>query len=309
MNPAYIRDVIKMTDFEEMTKLSGQIRTLSRQITKLSREITVLSGAITRLSRQITDQSEEITSLSGQITDKSGEITSLSNPEKIKQRFEEIITLSEQIKNLSEQIKNLSDPQQIEQLPEQIKNLSEEITNLSDLIKNLFEQYPSQIELYKIYRDYIKHEDSLTNNRLTWLLLVEGFFFTAYSRIVTASYCKLESTVDLPLMIRILSGTGILVAICGFLGIAASIRSIDSITRSGKEKLPSLNNLGLPELTGGNDEWARNIGLIPGVTIPIIIIGVWVYLFSPETFWLDIILFLFIVIILCCILWDKEYSK
>ena len=35
-------------------------------------------------------------------------------------------------------------------------------------------------ELYKIYRDYIQHEDSNTNFRLTWFMAAQIFLFSAY---------------------------------------------------------------------------------------------------------------------------------
>ena len=31
--------------------------------------------------------------------------------------------------------------------------------------------------VYQIYRDYMKHEDDLLNQRTTWLLVIQGFLF------------------------------------------------------------------------------------------------------------------------------------
>lgn len=36
------------------------------------------------------------------------------------------------------------------------------------------------IKLYEVFRDYLKHEDALVNNRLTWTLTIQGFLFAAY---------------------------------------------------------------------------------------------------------------------------------
>ena len=43
----------------------------------------------------------------------------------------------------------------------------------------------SEKDKYEIYRDYIKHEDSLINNQLTWLLVVQRLIFSAYSGLTT----------------------------------------------------------------------------------------------------------------------------
>src|SRR5580658_8096117 len=37
------------------------------------------------------------------------------------------------------------------------------------------------LQLYSIFRDYIKHEDDLINQRLSWFLTLQGFFFAAYA--------------------------------------------------------------------------------------------------------------------------------
>lgn len=40
---------------------------------------------------------------------------------------------------------------------------------------------PTQEKLFSIYRDYLKHEDDLINNRLNWNFTIQGFLFAAYS--------------------------------------------------------------------------------------------------------------------------------
>jgi len=36
------------------------------------------------------------------------------------------------------------------------------------------------IKIYEVFRDYIKHEDNLINNRLTWILTIHGFLYATY---------------------------------------------------------------------------------------------------------------------------------
>jgi hypothetical protein len=40
------------------------------------------------------------------------------------------------------------------------------------------------LNLYKEYRDYIKHEDGLINQRLAWALTIQGFLFAAYALVL-----------------------------------------------------------------------------------------------------------------------------
>ncbi|MGK7880119.1 MAG: hypothetical protein AB4060_08465 [Crocosphaera sp.] len=223
-------------------------------------------------------------------------ITDLSD--QVKQQFEEIKEKSDQIKAKSEEITDISDTEERRSKSEEITNISKEITDICEGITSLSDKDPSQIELYKIYRDYIKHEDSLINNRLTWLLLAEGFFFTSYCSIVSSSpssstcgftdyktiLCILTSSHSSSIcqLQLILIFTGILVGVFGSVGIVASSRSIDSFKSFGQQKLTNTRDLGLPDLTGGFDGLAKKIGLTPRLTIPPLIICIWVYVLSQD---------------------------
>jgi hypothetical protein len=39
---------------------------------------------------------------------------------------------------------------------------------------------PNDIPIYELFRDYVKHQDSLINNRLSWLLTIHGFLYATY---------------------------------------------------------------------------------------------------------------------------------
>lgn len=52
-------------------------------------------------------------------------------------------------------------------------------------------------ELYGIYRDYIKHEDGLTHQRLGWNLAVQGFLFTAFAIIFSKAADLWKAVSDL----------------------------------------------------------------------------------------------------------------
>jgi hypothetical protein len=38
----------------------------------------------------------------------------------------------------------------------------------------------TDIKIYALFRDYVKHEDALVNNRLTWILTIHGFLYATY---------------------------------------------------------------------------------------------------------------------------------
>jgi hypothetical protein len=38
----------------------------------------------------------------------------------------------------------------------------------------------NDIPIYELFRDYVKHEDELINNRLSWLLTIHGFLYATY---------------------------------------------------------------------------------------------------------------------------------
>ena len=36
-------------------------------------------------------------------------------------------------------------------------------------------------EIYRIFREYLQHEDGLANNRLSWMLTIHGFLYASYA--------------------------------------------------------------------------------------------------------------------------------
>lgn len=56
------------------------------------------------------------------------------------------------------------------------------------------------LELYNLFRDYLKHEDDLINNRLNWNFTIQGFLFAAYSlslhKIADIKLALLQNTIE-----------------------------------------------------------------------------------------------------------------
>src|SRR5580658_5975181 len=58
------------------------------------------------------------------------------------------------------------------------ESLSDAVNGVADA---LADPIKGHIELYSVFRDYLKHEDDLINNRLNWNFTIQGFLFTAYT--------------------------------------------------------------------------------------------------------------------------------
>lgn len=141
----------------------------------------------------------------------------------------------------------------------------------------------SEKERYEIHRDYIKHEDSLINNRLTWLLVVQGLIFSAYSGLTTTMVniyagcdknCLTNLDSQLSSIQRLLSTlawVGLLVGIAGLFGIIAAMATIDKLS---SVSFPA----DFPNLTGGGNRTAKLFGRLTPLAIPLIIIGAWLFL-------------------------------
>jgi hypothetical protein len=44
---------------------------------------------------------------------------------------------------------------------------------------------PKILDYWKVYRDYVEHEDELINQRLQRLLIIQGFLFAAFGEVIT----------------------------------------------------------------------------------------------------------------------------
>lgn len=51
-------------------------------------------------------------------------------------------------------------------------------------------------DLFRIYREYLVHEDNLLNIRLNWLLIIQGFLFTAYGLTLKGVFGGNQESVD-----------------------------------------------------------------------------------------------------------------
>ena len=132
------------------------------------------------------------------------------------------------------------------------------------------------LELYKIMRGYINHEDSLINNRLTWLLTIQGLLFTGYGLALRET----TKSSDLISLIFILKGLGLATSFLGFTGILAASLAIREVERkwlSIKPKDLLTHSIAdqLPDVTGGGNRLVHFLGSFTPLSIPSIFFVAW----------------------------------
>jgi hypothetical protein len=133
--------------------------------------------------------------------------------------------------------------------------------------------------LFKIYRDYMKHEDDLLNHRTTWLLVIQGFLFATLG--VLGEWILPNKTPDLlrterQFLVFVLAIVGLTIASVAYLSIKAANDAIDSLEKKW-------NNLRiryegwelLPDIAGGGHPKAKGRGKKPALWIPRVIFLAW----------------------------------
>jgi hypothetical protein len=157
------------------------------------------------------------------------------------------------------------------------------------------------IALYNVYRDYVKHENTLMNVRMTWFLTTQAFLFSCYAllnqkRINTGNFELVRSWqefVDIT-ELKFRFGTLILMLIC-FFGIFTARRSYISV-RAASLAILALRNkwdaefarrgpfISLPGITGGGDDKARDEGWASAAFLPKAAMVIWVLIAITHGF-------------------------
>lgn len=136
---------------------------------------------------------------------------------------------------------------------------------------------------YRIFRDYLQHEDDLINHRSTWHHTIQGLLFTALG----VTLAKLDPTADRQAaavqkaLIVLLPVLGMSISLAAFLSIRAATQALDELRNQwrglievyGDEAWPTL-----PGLTGAGNQWAIRWGKAPAYVIPVVIGAAWLAL-------------------------------
>jgi hypothetical protein len=168
-------------------------------------------------------------------------------------------------------------------------------TNPSDLYK-----------LYEMFRDYLKHEDDLINNRLNWNFTIQGFLFAAYT-FTLQKVSELEAGLLLHVPSRnthllfnsstlgldglriatvAVALVGLWVSLGVYVSVSAARIAIEELERKWqvlyqeyvRVATPATFVPPLPGMTGGGSALAHRLGFWAPAALPIGFIAAWVVL-------------------------------
>ncbi|MCW3847487.1 hypothetical protein OF829_09550 [Sphingomonas sp. LB-2] len=95
------------------------------------------------------------------------------------------------------------------------------------------ETVPSGHDIYCVYRDYIKHEDNLINNRVGWFIQLHSFLIATYG-IIFASFTSTFAREAAAMVPGIRASACVLLAAISLVGIASSLSASLSIWAAHK---------------------------------------------------------------------------
>ena len=114
----------------------------------------------------------------------------------------------------------------------------------------------SRLEIYRILRGYVVHENALINNRLGWLLAIQGFLFAGYGLILKEGI-KNPYCFWFVIIIFFMGISSSIIVFFETVGAHESIESLKIYWENNKEE-DKIVIKDLPELTGGSPKDKKN---------------------------------------------------
>lgn len=160
------------------------------------------------------------------------------------------------------------------------------------------------INFYLKCRSQNEHEDGLVNQRLTWLMTLQGLLFTAYGFSMSAEATSLAAKAlevnpaesakqalqsfanNLIYVRRGLVALGILSSLAALIGVLAAFRAIKDNERD-LAAFPAVSKGGkklFPKVIGGRS--SNVLGMICGVIMPFLTAGGWIWVGNLQGTWL-----------------------
>jgi hypothetical protein len=123
-------------------------------------------------------------------------------------------------------------------------------------------------ETFDSIHEQIGREESLVNNRLTWLLVFHGLLFNVIAQ--NAGQPLDQRLVDV--LLKGIPAVGVFTALLGFVGVWAAYSSISGI-QAVYEQLPEEERTRRARPFGG--KWTHRFGMAPSVGIPAVLTVAW----------------------------------
>ena len=139
--------------------------------------------------------------------------------------------------------------------------------------------------LFELYRDYMKHEDDLINQRSTWHLVLQGFLFATLGVIGEWPVAPGPDRLYLErwFLVYVLAVAGAVIAGFAYVSVKAANDSINSLCSKWHAILGTYEletKAYLPALAGGGHPDAMKNGKRPAMRIPLVIACAWVLIFA-----------------------------
>jgi hypothetical protein len=163
----------------------------------------------------------------------------------------------------------------------------------------------SQRAHYKIFRAYIKHEDSLIHRRLSWNINIQALLFAAYyyavvntmqtvkcdpGQIASNSIPRFTSHAFPIFAFGLIPAIGFVISLFSLIGVVAARMAIRQVEMDWKKFVLRVKDLNdkqamndaiynvrhfFPNLTGGSHPWARKLGFWAPIGTPAIFAIAW----------------------------------
>jgi hypothetical protein len=139
---------------------------------------------------------------------------------------------------------------------------------------------PSLLEVYRLIRSQIEHEDGLISQRLSWFIMSQSFLFTAFAITVANARPAPAGALDITVPRLSLLAFIPLVAIASSLligvSLVAAVLALRNLRRHFRATPGADGGHGLPPIHGAGA--TRVLGLIAPLLLPPLFLGVWTFL-------------------------------
>lgn len=165
-----------------------------------------------------------------------------------------------------------------------IKHLNKKILeNERKIISQADPGYIDVVQYYTFVRDEIKHEDDITNQRLTWAITFQGFLIAAIGTLIGFVWSGGDAIIALrKVTLAVLPCIGIVFGIIAYNGIWASRTAIQAV-KDGWEIRNGVWNLypdHVPQAFGQGDAFRSGTGY--AVSIARMFILIWIIILGSE---------------------------
>jgi hypothetical protein len=134
------------------------------------------------------------------------------------------------------------------------------------------------LDLYRLVRARLEHEDILTVNRLSWLVASQSFLFTAYAITLNGLAVAGHSSVSdrQAMLCRVIPLVGLATTALIYAGLLAGAVAMKRLRAELRQRVGEEERLGVPAVLPS--ESIMTYGQIAPRMLPIVFLVVWMYL-------------------------------